>query len=71
MVEAFKKRLDSAKTAKEVVDLQSEPKVIEWMGQLEERYPALHQQVVDHAATRYADLSASEREAARTGDKLI
>lgn len=65
MVADFKKRLEAVTTTKEVVDLQAEPKVAQWIANLEERHPSLHQTVVDAAAQRYADLSAKEREETR------
>lgn len=71
MVEDFKKQLDGAATSKEIVDLQAQPKVAQWIDTLEQRYPHLYQKVVDHAAQRYADLNAKEREVARAGGGLV
>lgn len=71
LVDDFKRRLDAATTSKEVVDLQAERRIAKWISDLEERHPDLHQKVVDHAATRYADLSAEEREAARGGGETM
>jgi hypothetical protein len=71
MVADFEKRLDEVKESRGIIDLQAEPKILQWMGSLEERYPDLHRRVVDYAAAKYAELSAAEKDKARSTEKLI
>lgn len=71
MVEDFEKRLDAVETSRGVIDLQAEPKIAQWLANLETRYPQLWDRVTGYAAKRYSALAAAEREAGRTGDKLL
>lgn len=67
MVEDFEKRLDGVETSKGIIDLQAEPKIAQWLSNLEDRFPELWRRVTDYAAKRYSTLVAGERERARSG----
>lgn len=66
MVEDFEKRLEDVTESRAVIDLQAEPKVIEWLEKLREREPELHSRVESAAARRYSALVAEERQAKRS-----